>query len=144
MIPALKPFAAQVFTCTFPGCPCPVTAHLPVIDRLHALLRSTAEDQQGILFGKPGDGGTEVLSSRPLVTFTAGEIAAAMGKSGEPAVGYYRIRQGSSLELSSQETEIAAELFSRPGSVVLLIERRAGQAEGCFFFQERGALLNYP
>src|SRR3954463_6517431 len=119
MVPALKALPSQVYTCTFPGCPSPVTAHLSVIDRLETLLRATTDDQQGILFGKPSDAGTEVLSCRPLTTFTAGEIAAAIGNPGDVVVvGYYRIREGNSLELSSEESELAAELFSKPGSLV--------------------------
>src|SRR4051812_9573453 len=106
MVPALKAIPPQAYTCTFPGCPSPVTAHLSVIDCLQSLLRTTTEDQHGILFGKPSAVGTEVISSRPLTTFTAGEIAAAIGKTGDPAVGYYRIREGTSLELSSDEIEM--------------------------------------
>src|SRR4051812_26140530 len=144
MVPALKAVSPQVYTCALPGCPLSVTAHLSLIDRMHSLLQTTTEDQQGILCGRPSDAGTEVLSSLPLTTFAAREIAAAIPKAGDPAVGYYRIREGTSLELSPEETQLAAELFSKPGSLILLIERRAGNPEGCFFFQESGALLNYP
>jgi protein TonB len=144
MATALKSFPSPVYTCTFPGCPAPVKAHLSVIERLQAVVRSTAEDQQGILYGKPGVVGSEVLSSRALPVFDAEEMTAAIETSADSVIGYYRIREGTSLELTIHEIAIAAQLFSKPGSVVLLIERRPGQAEACFFFLEHGALLNYP
>src|SRR5437868_9194779 len=89
MVPVLKAVAPQVYTCTLPGCSSSVTAHLSAIDRLRSLLQTTKEDQQGILCGRRSDAGTEVLSSLPLTTFAAREIAAAIAKTGDPAVGFY-------------------------------------------------------
>ena len=94
MATALESVPPQVYTCTFPGCPTPVKAHLSVIDRLHGLVRSSGEDQQGILYGKMSAEGSEVLSSRALPVFDVEEMSTAIATTGDPAIGYYRIREG--------------------------------------------------
>src|SRR5690349_8723947 len=134
----------QTYTCTFPGCPAPVKVDLAVIRSLETVVRETTEDRQGILYGDARPGGSEVRGSRPLPAFGVEEIRAAISAASEKAIGYYRIRSGNALELSAQEVSVADELFHNPGSVVLLVERRAAHGEGCFFFLENGALLNLP
>jgi hypothetical protein len=68
----------------------------------------------------------------------------AIAEAHDPVVGYYRIREGNSLELTTDEIDLAVTLFASPGSAILLIERRAGCAEANFFFLEHGTFLNLP
>jgi protein TonB len=111
---------------------------------LQAIVRSEGGDRQGIIYGQSSAVGAVVESSRALPVFGMEEMRRAIAEAHEPVVGFYRIREGNSLELTPDEIDLAVELFARPGSVVLLIERRAGNPEANFFFLEHGAYLNLP
>jgi len=111
---------------------------------LQGIVRNESGDRQGILYGQPSAVGPIVESSRALPVFGMEEMRGAIAEAHQPVVGYYRIREGDSLELTPAENNIAVTLFARPGSVILLIERRAGGPEANFFFLEHGAYLNLP
>ena len=134
----------QMFRCSFPGCPVPVNVRISLIETLQAIAQFEIGDQQGILYGPAADGGTEVQSGRALTVFGMEEVRGAIAEARDPVAGYYRIREGNSLELTTQEINVAEELFSSPGSVVLLIERRGGSPKANFFFLEDGKCMNFP
>jgi len=136
--------APQIYRCTFPGCPVPVSIHISLIETLQRIVRNESGDRQGILCGQPSAVGAVVESSHALAVFGVDETRRAIAEAHDPVVGYYRIREGDSLELTPAENNLAVTLFSKPGSVILLIERRAGGPEANFFFLEHGAYLNLP
>jgi len=133
-----------MYKCTFPGCPVPVSVHFSLIETLQRIVRNESGDRQGILYGQPSAGGAVVTSSRALTVFGVEEMGRAIAEAHDSVVGYYRIREGNSLELTADEINLAVALFARPGSVILLVERRAGYPEANFFFLEHGAFLNIP
>jgi hypothetical protein len=117
----------------FPICPTRVTIDLSVVRALEHDLAAPGE-QQGFLFGKELEGATHINGREPFAGFTRAEIAAALANPRRTAVGYYRIREGRAFILTTEEIDIARELFRKPGSVVLLAERRPAGAEATFFF----------
>jgi hypothetical protein len=118
----------------FPICPNRVTIDLSVLRALeHDLLN--AEEQQGLLFGKEQPGATHVNGREALTALGREEIRRALDDARRTVVGFYRIRAGRAFILTTDELEIARDLFRSPASLVLLIERRgAGPAEASFFF----------
>src|SRR5580700_11201145 len=134
--------APQMYRCSFPGCPVPVSVHISLIETLQRIVRNESGDRQGILCGQPSAVGAVVESSHALPVFGMEEMRQAIAEARDPVVGYYRIREGDSLELTPAENNLAVTLFSKPGSVILLIERRASGPEANFFFLEHGAYLN--
>jgi hypothetical protein len=136
--------APQMYRCSFPGCPVPVSVHISLIETLQRIVRNESGDRQGILCGQPSAVGAVVESSHALPVFGMEEMRQAIAEARDPVVGYYRIREGDSLELTPAENNLAVTLFSKPGSVILLIERRASGPEANFFFLEHGAYLNLP
>lgn len=137
----------RVYTCTFPGCPCPVEVALDVIQTLEDL-GASGVDCQGLLLGACSRGATDVRGAAPVASFDAEAIGNAIPSDGS-AIGYYRIRASNSLTLTDQELAVAERYFPRRGCVVLLIERAAGQCEGNFFFRDgreylNVALLSFP
>ncbi len=133
-----------MYRCSFPGCPVPVSVHISLIETLQEIVRNEGGDLQGILCGQPSAAGPVVGSSHALTVFGMEEMGRAIAEAHDPVVGYYRIREGSSLLLTADEIDLAETLFARPGSVILLVERRAGCPMANFFFVEHGAFLNYP
>jgi hypothetical protein len=133
-----------VYRCSFPGCPVPVTIHISLIETLQRIVQNEAGDRQGLIYGQASAVGAVVERSHPLPVFELEEMSQAMAEAQYAAVGYYRIREGNSLELTPDEIDLAVTLFSKPGSLILLIERRAGAPEANFFFLEHGAYLNIP
>ena len=137
-------FAPLTYGCSFPGCPVPVRIHISRIQVLQGIARGEGGDRQGILYGQTSEAGTVVGSSRALAAFEMEEMRRAVAEAHEPAAGYYRIREGISLELTTDEINLAEAVFSRPGSVVLLVERREGCPQANFFFLEDGKVINFP
>jgi Gram-negative bacterial TonB protein C-terminal len=135
---------AEVYTSSFPGCPTPVVIRILLIESLQALVRDTEEDQQGLLYGVASVAGTEVHGSRPIGGLSVDEVRKAPADESEQVVGYYRIRHGSSLMLTADEFAVAQAVFTKAGSVVLLVERRDTGPEANCFFSEHGAFLNFP
>jgi len=117
----------------FPICPTRVTIDLSVVRALEHDLTAPGE-RQGFLFGKELEGATHINGREPLAGFTRAEIAAALATPRRTAVGFYRIREGRAFILTTEEIEIAREMFHKPGSVMLLAERRGAGAEATFFF----------
>jgi hypothetical protein len=136
--------APQIYRCSFPGCPVPVSIHVSLIETLQRIVRNESGDRQGLIYGQLSAAGTVVGSSRALTVFGMEEMRRAIAEAHDPVVGYYRIREGNSLELTADEIDLGVTLFARPGSAILLIERRAGCPEANFFFLEHGTFLNLP
>jgi periplasmic protein TonB len=136
--------APQSYGCSFPGCPVPVRIHISLIETLQGIARNEAGDRQGILYGQTSEIGTVVGSSRALAVFEIEDMHRAIAEAHDPVPGYYRIREGNSLELTTDEINLAETLFARPGSVVLLVERREGCPQANFFFLEDGKVMNFP
>ena len=141
---SLGGLAPQMYRCSFPGCPVPVNIQFSLIASLQRIVRNEDGDRQGILFGAPGHSGTVVESSQSVAVFGADEMRRAIAAASERVVGYYRIRQASAMELTPDELDLAETLFAEPGSVILLIGRRAGNPAANFFFFEHGSYLNIP
>jgi TonB family protein len=133
-----------MYKCSFPGCPVPVSIHISLIETLQGIVHSESGNRQGILHGQPSAVGAVAESSQALPVFGMEEMRRAIAEAHQPVVGFYRIREGNSLELTPDEVDIGVTLFARPGSVILLIERRATGPEANFFFLEHGAYLNLP
>ena len=53
-------------------------------------------------------------SGRALTVFGMEEVRGAIAEARDPVAGYYRIREGNSLELTTQEINVAEELFPAP------------------------------
>ena len=142
----MRAIVPPMYRCSFPGCPCPVSIQISLIETLEGVVRTGGADQQGLLYGQAAGAGngTIVEGSQALSGFGVDEMRQALAEARATVVGYYRVREGVSLELTPQEMEVAVSLFGRPGSVVLLIERRAGSPAANFFFAEHGAFLNVP
>jgi len=139
-----KALAPLAYRCSFPGCPNPVSIHISLIEAFQGIVRDEEGDRQGILYGEVADVGTTVERNLPLAGFSLGEMCVTLGETSTSVVGYYRIREGASLQLTAEEVAIAESVFVRPGSVVLLIERRGGFPAANFFFSQDGELLNVP
>jgi hypothetical protein len=134
--------ASQCYTWTFPICPHDVAIDLPVVRTL-AELAVADGPQQGLLLGTRERGLTRIAAFEPLAALDAAGIADRMATIRRPVVGYYRIREGCAFILDPAEIHIAKSLFSEPGSVVLLIERRpSGGAEGAFAFWRGEAFVS--
>jgi hypothetical protein len=122
------------YTWSFPICPHRVSIGLSIIEALQQELVGT-ELRQGLLFGQTGPGVTQIEEWRTLPALDQETFAETLPSETRQAVGYYCIREGSSFILSPAEVALAQEFFRKPGSVVLLIERRKkGPAEASFFF----------
>jgi len=117
----------------FPICPVRVTIDLSVIRALEHDLAAPGE-QQGFLFGKEQGAATHINGREPLDAFTRSAFQAVLDNPRRTAVGFYRIRDGRAFILTTDEIELARDLFHRPGAVVLLAERRGAGAEATFFF----------
>src|SRR5580693_6932025 len=115
-----------MYRCSFPGCPVPVSIHISLVETLQRIVRNESGDRQGLIYGQANAVGVVVESSQALTVFGMEEIRRAIEEAPDPVVGYYRIREGDSLELTPAENNLAVTLFAKPGSVILLIERRAG------------------
>lgn len=133
---SLSPF----FTLSFPGCPLPVRVSSALVGNLEELVRQTDTNLQGVLCGSASPTATEVQACRPVGAFTPD----AMGRAARErdVVGFYRVRDGESMELSDTEEAIADRHFAGPGFVVLLIQRSVEEPQANFFFRENGKLLN--
>jgi hypothetical protein len=133
------------YTWTFPICPHAVVIDLSVISALQHDIEERRDVQQGLLFGQTSSGATQIDGYAPLPRLEAGEFVKALEHGRRKVVGYYRIREGSAFILTGEEIRLAKEL-QRPGSVVLLIERRAaGPAEGTFcFWRGESFVTNLP
>jgi periplasmic protein TonB len=137
-----QPSASPLFyTCNFPGCPSPVRVSISLIASLGEVVGQTDGDLQGVLYGKVTAEGTEVRDCRPVAGFGP-EAMARAAKSEREVVGYYRVRHAEAMRLDDTEAAVADAYFARPGAVVLLIQRREGDAQANFFFRENGALVN--
>jgi hypothetical protein len=128
------------YTCTFPGCPAPVRVALSVVRSL----QENAQGQQGILYGELTDGGSQVRRSSPLAVFGIEPVRAAIAESRDSVIGFFRVYDGTSFDLTPEDLAIGAAHFSKPGCVILLVARSSRGAEGCFFFSESGTFLNAP
>ena len=123
------------YTWAFPICPYRVTIDLSVIAAFQHDLTEAGARQQGLLFGQAHSGLTEIDGRKSLPAFSRDEFAAGLESARREVVGYYSIRDGSAFILAPDEMNVAKDLFHKPGSVVLLIERRTGgPAEGTFLF----------
>ena len=144
MATASTAFAPQMYRCSFPGCPVPVSIHISLIETLQEIAHSGDQDRQGILYGQPSEVGTVVENSQAVTAFELDQMGTAMAAAYDTVAGYYRIREGNTLELTLDEVDVAESLFTRPGCVVLLVERRAGYPIANFFFLQHGRVMNHP
>src|SRR4051794_40340179 len=94
----------------FPICPNRVSIDLSVVRALEQDLAKPGE-QQGLLFGKERQNATHVNGREPLAALGKDEIAAALEKARRTVIGLYRIRDGRAFILTTDEIEIARELF---------------------------------
>src|ERR1700689_717199 len=104
-----------MYRCSFPGCPVPVSIYISLIEKLQGIVRNESGDRQGIICGQPSAVGAVVESSRALPVFGMEEMRRAIAEAHDPVVGFYRIREGNSLELTPDEINLAVTLFKRPG-----------------------------
>ena len=144
MGPSPATSSTDLHKCSFPGCPLPVSIAISLVESFQEMISKTAGDHQGILYGGLTPGETIVLAGQEVAAFDSKEICIAMSRAHDPVVGCYRIREGNSLALTSDELALTSTLFANAGSVVLLIERRPGRAVANFFFLSEGTFLNIP
>jgi hypothetical protein len=138
----VKTQAPEFYTWTFPVCPHAVHIDLSVVRALADELAADDAERQGVLLGIRQHGLTHIHGFEALASLDAGAFAAGIGAHGT-VVGYYRIRKGCAFILEPTEVELAKSLFSDPGSVVLLVERReAGAAECAFAFWRGDAFVS--
>ncbi len=115
-----------------------------LIETFQRLAFTTEGDRQGILCGRTTAEETVVLSSSAVAEFRLKEMCISMADAHDPIIGYYRIREGDSLELTASEVELGSTLFAEPGFVILLIERRRGCPAAKFFCLSHGESPNLP
>lgn len=136
--------SSKLYTFSFPGCPVSVSVPIPLIEAFEKIVSTTDGDRQGVVFGQAGGAETVVSGSCAMTAFGLKEMCVALADARDRVVGYYRIREGNSLELTADEVDLGSALFAEPGCVILLIERRAECPKANFFFFENGAFLNVP
>jgi hypothetical protein len=115
-----------------------------VIEALQEVVNKGGGGGQGILYGQLDGTGTVVESSYALEAFVIEKMRQAVAKAHRPVVGFYRIRDGNSRELTPEETSLAMELFAKPGSVILTVERRAEGPRANAFLFDHGAFVSLP
>jgi hypothetical protein len=111
---------------------------------LEGIVRKGGGGEQGILYGQLDGTGTVVESTYALEAFVIEKMRQAVAKVHGPVVGFYRIREGNSRELTPEETNLAMALFAKPGAVILLVERRAEGPRANAFFFDHGAFVSLP
>lgn len=145
------------YTWSFPGSPVQIRLRLSVVNDLQTVL----DDRQrprgippvacGVLRGfLPRPGVTEVSGFDPLPSLHQAPLEEMCER--EPdIVGFYRTTDKGDLRMSEQDLRLARSHFSRPGSVVLLIEAdESGASNAAFFFWDEGridgdfALMEFP
>jgi hypothetical protein len=117
----------------FPGSPIRVHLALDVVRRLAKQLSSGAAE--GLLFGKAGDGVTEVLDFQR----TAGRVSEAittLEKYGEKRllVGYYRTEPGDILRLNDEDLLLARTWLPKSYHVLLLVQPDGSRPPSASFF----------
>ncbi len=123
------------YTWGFAICPYRVQISLSVVEALQTGMAGRPEPLQGLLFGQTGPGVVDIDEWRALPALDRTAFGAGLESESRNVLGYYIIREGSAFILSPTEVALAQELFRKPGSVVLLVERRRrGPAEATFFF----------
>jgi hypothetical protein len=142
---SFAPVSDGVYTWTFPGCPSPVILQLSVVGALARLAESSSGAQQGALVGFSSGSALNVDNWHPIGSLSVEDLKNSSNKKGAATLGWYRIRDGDSLSLTEEELQFASDALGA-ASLVLLVERRAGAAEGCFFLrdQNEGSVLNIP
>lgn len=135
--------ASQCYKWTFPICPHDVAIDLAVVRALADELTRVDGPRQGLLLGNRQRGLTRITGFESLPALDAVGITARLAAGRRPVVGYYRIREGCAFIFEPGEIAIAKALFSEPGSVVLLVERRhSGGAEAAFAFWRGEAFVS--
>ena len=142
---------------SFPGSPVQIRLRLSVVNDLQTVLddrqrpRGMAPEACGVLRGSlPRPGVTEVSGFDPLPSLHQARLEEMCER--EPdIVGFYRTTDKGGLRMSEQDLRLARSHFSRPGSVVLLIEAdESGASNAAFFFWDEGridgdcALMEFP
>jgi hypothetical protein len=123
------------YTWGFAICPYRVQISLSVVEALQTEMAARPEPLQGLLFGQTGAGLVDIQEWRGLPTLDRTTFGTLPEGESRNVLGYYIIREGNSFILSPAEVALAQEFFRKPGSVVLLVERRRrGPAEATFFF----------
>ncbi len=131
------------YTWSFALCPHRVQIDLAIIEALQGEMAASSDSVQGLLFGQTGRGTVEINGWWPIPALNRERIAGALETETRDVRGYYVIREGSAFILSPAEIALAQEFFSKPGSVVLLIERRRkGPAEATFYFWRGDVLVH--
>jgi hypothetical protein len=138
----------QVYTWSFPICPHAIRVDLSVIGAFQHYISGSPGPKQGLLLGRRRSGVTRIEACEPLSDFETKTAAAAIASAKRSVVGYYRVRDGRAFVVDASEVELMKSLFPEPGSVFLLMERRAeGPAEGTFSFWRGDAFVSnlpYP
>ena len=123
------------YTWNFAICPHRVQIDLSVVEALQVEMAAGAEPRHGLLLGRIAPSVVEIDEWRPIASLQAADVEAALRDETRDVMGYYVIREGSAFILSPAEVAVAQQYFSKPGSVVLLVERRKrGPAEATFYF----------
>ena len=145
------------YTWSFPGSPIQVRLRLSVVNDLQTVLddrqrpKGIAPAACGILRGSvPRSGVTEVSGFEPVPSLHLAPLEEMCER--EPdIVGFYRTTHKGGLRMSEQDLRLARSHFSRPGSVILLIEADdSGASNAAFFFWDEGridgdfALMEFP
>jgi hypothetical protein len=126
----------------FPICPIRVTIDLSVVRALQHDLAAPG-DQQGLLFGRETEGSTHINGRERVAAAGREALASAMAGARRKPVGFYRMRHGRAFILTSEEIEIGTQLFTAPGALALLVERRtAGAGEATFFFRRGDSFVH--
>ena len=132
-----------LYTWSFPLCPHRVSIGLSVVEGLQQEMASGAEPRQGVLFGQTAPGQTRIDAWTSVPALDRALMAAVQPPAQQEVLGYYTIRDGSAFMLSPVEVSIANEVFTKQGSVMLLVERRKkGPAEATFFFWRAGVFVH--
>ena len=145
------------YTWSFPGSPIRIRLRLSLVNELqtvlddHQRLRGTEATACGVLRGStPRPGVTEISGFDPLPSLHLARLE-ELCKRESDIVGFYRTTEKGGLRMSEQDLRLANSHFSRPGSVVLLIETDdAGPSNAAFFFWDEGkidgdfALMEFP
>jgi hypothetical protein len=121
----------------FPGSPIRAHLSLDVISQLHQQVQLRTPDAvtHGFLFGRAGEGLTEIIDFTPAIGGADGLSADASRTNGHILVGYYRVESGDKLRLNDADLALAQTFLSKRYQVILLIQPNAfGPPNASFFF----------
>ena len=108
---------------------------LDVVQRLKQRLGDTGTTEEGLLFGRTGDGVSEVLDFQPAASGSVPNMVAALSTGATRSlIGYYRTEAGDTFHLNALDRSLSEQCFAKPSDVFLMIHSNGFGAPNATFF----------